>query len=350
MQSIRKRISEDFALLLMLIGLPVLSISLPFLLWKIPLRIKIKTIWLASLINAKWTSIRVFPFKVFLVCYCLWCWTIDRLKCVQGGRIINAFRKSVLWNYWRSYFDMEVIHEGKKEDFDSKQIYIFGVHPHGILSAAAWGNFISRNPKALPDDLDYRVLTISMNFKIPFWREFVMGSGLVDASRKSTSFLLKNGISIVLIVGGASEALDSRPQSFDLTLENRKGFVKLALEHGASLVPVFSFGETDIFEQIVSNPPNSLVRKIQEKLKAIFGYSLPLVWGRSFFGLPHRRKITTIIGEPIRVPKKLNPTPQDINYYHQLYKQSLKEIYIKHHSNVYPKPHKALRIVDESKL
>jgi 1-acyl-sn-glycerol-3-phosphate acyltransferase len=223
------------------------------------------------------------------------------------------------------------------------------VHPHGILSVASWGNFIARNEKALPDDLDYRVLTVSINFKIPFWREFVMGSGLVDASRSSARYLLKNGISIVLIVGGASEALDSRPKSFDLTLEHRKGFIKMALEHGAFLVPVFSFGETDIFEQIIENPSGSFIRKIQERLKSIFGYSLPLVWGR-LSGLPYRRKITTIIGKPIPVPKLDNPSAKEVDYYHKIYKQSLVEIYEKYQGKFYPVTHEKLRIIDESKL
>jgi hypothetical protein len=45
-------------------------------------------------------------------------------------------------------------------------------------------------------------------------------------------------------------------------LKRRKGFVRIALQTGASLVPVFGFGETDLFETYVP-PPGSLLAKAQ---------------------------------------------------------------------------------------
>lgn len=42
----------------------------------------------------------------------------------------------------------------------------------------------------------------------------------------------EKGNALILIVGGAEEALDAVPGKMELTLKNRKGFVKLALKHG----------------------------------------------------------------------------------------------------------------------
>ena len=53
-------------------------------------------------------------------------------------------------------------------------------------------------------------------------------------------------------LGGAAEALDSHPGKHMLTLKYRKGFARIALETGAQLVPVYSFGETELFEQVIS--------------------------------------------------------------------------------------------------
>eukprot|EP00475_Leptophrys_vorax_P003951 TRINITY_DN12306_c0_g1_i1.p1 TRINITY_DN12306_c0_g1~~TRINITY_DN12306_c0_g1_i1.p1 ORF type:complete len:406 (-),score=79.06 TRINITY_DN12306_c0_g1_i1:63-1253(-) len=291
-------------------------------------------------------SIVLYPFKWVFGLYVLWAWTFDRMTGSRGGRKISFLRNLFIWEYWRSYFSMSVVHDGEI-DPSPGNVYVFGVHPHGVMSAGAWGNLIAHNPNALPEDLNYRVLTISLNFQIPIWREIVMGLGLVDASRDSVKYLLSKGISVCVIVGGAEEALDSRPRTLDLTLDSRKGFVRLALEHGAKLVPVISFGETDIFEQVVPNPPGSAVRSFQERLKDLFGYSLPLVRGRLFLGIPLRRPITTVFGKPIEVPKIEQPTPKDLAFYHALYKKALAELYAKYKDEVYPYEHEPMRIVDE---
>lgn len=69
---------------------------------------------------------------------------------------------------------------------------------------------------------------------------------------------------MVLVVGGAQEALYARPGNYRLVLNKRKGFIKIAIQTGAALVPVFTFGEIDILDQ-PSNEPGSKMRAYQGK-------------------------------------------------------------------------------------
>ncbi len=47
------------------------------------------------------------------------------------------------------------------------------------------------------------LLTISSNFRVPFYRDYILAMGLASVSKQSCSRLLENGNSITIIVGGA---------------------------------------------------------------------------------------------------------------------------------------------------
>ncbi len=59
--------------------------------------------------------------------------------------------------------------------------------------------------------------------------------GLVSSDKGSASYLLRQkggGNAVVIAVGGAPEALDAHPSDYTVHLANKKGFIKLAIEHG----------------------------------------------------------------------------------------------------------------------
>jgi len=65
-----------------------------------------------------------------------------------------------------------------------------------------------------------------------------------------------------------------------------------------SLVPVFGFGENDLYQQ-VANPPGSRLRRLQTMLTKILSFSPPLFHGRGVFNytfgiLPFRRPVNVI--------------------------------------------------------
>jgi hypothetical protein len=188
---------------------------------------------------------------------------------------------------------------------------------------------------------------MTANFRIPVWRDWLLAIGFCDVSRptliqsmskkedQGRDKLKKSGgggcIS-VLVPGGAAESVDCDVPV--LTLNKRKGFVKIALETGCHLVPVYSFGETKLYRQWTSD---SRIRRVLHRLQKFIGIGTPLVVGRgifnySFGGLPHREKLTTVIGRPIAVPCKGKGgfTEQDVDEYHEKYIAALKDLYARY--------------------
>lgn len=90
-------------------------------------------------------------------------------------------------------------------------------------------------------------------------------------------------------------------------LERRNGAVSLRrVSSGtsrASFVPVFSFGENELFQQY-PNPPGSWVRRVQEALQARLSVTLPLFHGRLGLLIPFRVPIHTV-GESCISPHHL---------------------------------------------
>ena len=69
----------------------------------------------------------------------------------------------------------------------------------------------------------------------PIFRDIVMALGIINVSRDSCKFVLTQkgpGHSVAIVVGGSSEVLTMCPGSYLLTLDRRRGFIKLALETG----------------------------------------------------------------------------------------------------------------------
>ncbi|GMT12250.1 hypothetical protein PFISCL1PPCAC_3547, partial [Pristionchus fissidentatus] len=216
--------------------------------------------------------------------------------------------------------------------------YLIGYHPHGIISISTY-NFLG-NGTGLMDrfpSINWHLCTLVGQFSFPLRREWMLLHGMINASKESLKYTLggpKLGQAAVLVVGGAEEALDAHPGKYRLTLQPRKGFIRLALETGAQLVPCFGFGENELYLQ-ATNEKGSFLRKIQTVFKKIAGFSPPLFHGRGIFNynaglLPFRHELNTVLGAPIPVEKTENPTREQVEKLHKIYIDALVELFEAH--------------------
>ncbi|XP_066964502.1 2-acylglycerol O-acyltransferase 2-like isoform X1 [Macrobrachium rosenbergii] len=271
----------------------------------------------------------------FPVCYFTW-YLGDRTICDRGGRRFYWFRHWVLWKHFRNYFPIHMI---KTAELDPAKNYIVGYHPHGILCAGAFCSFgteATNFSKVYPGLTPY-LMTLEVQFRQPFYREFLMSSGAVSCSRQSIDYIMKKeetGQTLCIVIGGAKESLDCHPGRADLYLKNRKGFCKMALRYGASLVPTFAFGENDIYDQ-VPNHKGTLIRRLQTAFQSVVGFAPLIFFGRGVFQygfgiIPFRKPIYVVVGAPVDVPLVKDPTQEDIDRVHESYVKALTELYNKY--------------------
>lgn len=67
------------------------------------------------------------------------------------------------------------------------------------------------------------------------------------------------------------QSLYARPGHHELVLKRRKGFVRIALQSGAALVPTYSFGENDTFRTANELPRDSRLRRVQRRIEKLTG-------------------------------------------------------------------------------
>jgi hypothetical protein len=171
----------------------------------------------------------------FITIYACWMF-IDRHTDSHGGRWSKRLRQWTLWSLFTEYFPMKLI---KSEDLDCQRNYIFAYHPHGLLSLGAVGNFATDAthcsvyfPRIRP-----HLMLLRLQFYFPFTRDLWLGLGACCVSQTSCAYLLDGsagqGNALVIVVGGIREMKLTRDETMILYLRERKGFIRLALQHGS---------------------------------------------------------------------------------------------------------------------
>ncbi|EKX54171.1 hypothetical protein GUITHDRAFT_100420 [Guillardia theta CCMP2712] len=221
-----------------------------------------------------------------------------------GSKKSDWFRRLSWWKHFGEYFPISLIPTAQ---LDPEQKYIFGYHPHGIISFGAIATFGTEGVgfSEIFKGIDVHLVTLPINFRVPFLREVWLRLGICDSSKETFRNILSkgSGSAIALVVGGANESLSAEPGTMgDLTLCKRRGFVRQALLYDACLVPVLGFGETDVFA--VAKWP--AVKRLQEKLQKTMGFAMPIFHGRGIFQkafglLPFRKPIHVVVGRPLNL-------------------------------------------------
>ena len=167
-----------------------------------------------------------------------------------------------------------------------------------------------REPYGLADDLI---------FKIPGLKQFALSVGLVPASPAAGEALLKSGKMLFIAPGGMREALRPSEERHRVRWDTRKGFVRLAIKSGASIV----LGACPRADEIYKVYENPLTKLAYSRFKVPF----PVAFGRGPTFVPKAIPLTHYLA-PAMAPPPYNEATfvDDVDAFHGEIVQAMNDL------------------------
>lgn len=240
----------------------------------------------------------------------------SRYTWLYSYEFTELIRSLATFRWVADYFPVRLV---KTTELPSNRTYLFAYHPHGVISM---GCNTALNTNACGFDrifpgIQRLGVTLNVAFCAPLYREWMMAAGFVNADRKTLEKSLLQGYSIVLVPGGAREALLAEPESCRLL--RRRGFLKMAKETNACIVPCYGFGENDAFQTVVFRD-GSLGRRIQNWLLKVVSASTPILSSP----FCNQCAIDVVVGAPI------DPSTFSMEELQEVYWTELQKLYKEH--------------------
>lgn len=242
-----------------------------------------------------------------------------------------------LFNSWSRLVGVRLVSEGGEglKLVDPARRYMIVWHPHGFI---AWApSFICGRMAVTghPHGREWFALVAPVLFKLPVVGEVLALCNARPVDRATTEGLLAAGASVAVQPGGIKEQLVTRHDQEQLLLPPNLGFIRLALQYGVDLLPVYIFGENQTFKRVAG------LDRASELLYRWTGIGLPAVTAK--FGLPQvgvLPKSTAIHvrwGAPVKVgPPQPSPTEERVEEVLAEYLGAVQKIFDQHAKDCLP--------------
>ena len=198
-------------------------------------------------------------------------------------------------------------------------------HPHGLLAVTPGIHNAYRITSPEYKPTKFAVANIFHLF--PFVRDWMKITHAISADYPAIKKTLADE-SVSIVLGGAKEMHLSNGKNLKLVIRERTGVFKLALQTGTPLVPILTYGESELFPTL----DNSFYACFREFVYDMWKLPAPLPtitsvenWLALWDGpLP---QVTSYLGKPVYVKKIENPTSAHIEKLRGIYIQRVQDLF-----------------------
>jgi hypothetical protein len=173
-----------------------------------------------------------------------------------------------------------------RSGFDHRQQAIYIWYPHSHFAMVPYGLFCGEMGSAT-FKRPVALCCASYLFNTPALREFGIAAGLVNADMDDLRGTIKQGTSLCIIPGGVREMMYTVHNKMRL-IDGRSGFLHLARATGLPLIPIFCYGENEMFER---QDENDHARVIPSNESIVDWFKRPL----------RKSGVRIYIGEPMTI-------------------------------------------------
>jgi hypothetical protein len=235
----------------------------------------------------------------------------------KGGTIQTAFHRYVKYYGPRWFQRFSIVIEDQDEETKNHPQTLYAVHPHGAF-CIGWSMLFAHDYFAKT-----RFCFAPALYYSPFFRLFSRSTGNPGSAAKASMVsYMKQGQDIALPPGGFEEATLTSLEHDRVFISKRTGFVRLCLQHGIAIRPVYVFGEKSLYWNVQGGWKTRL---------ALNKFGLPTILPFGYPWIPlvpkNTASLTICIGSPLVLPRLENPTKEQVAHWHAKYVAALTRLF-----------------------
>lgn len=242
-------------------------------------------------------------------------------------------RSSALWSRLMGVTIKSI--EGPGLEADPSRRYMYVWHPHGFVSYVPVMIMGTMAVAGEPHKREWFGTCAPFLFNLPVLGEHITLTNARPVDKRSLEDILASGATIAVQPGGVKEQAASRHDQEQALFPKRLGFIRLAIKYGVPLMPLYIFGENQLYRRV--DGFDWLTRLIHK----LTGMTLPIV--RAKFGIP--LSLTTPCatdvhvryGAPVEVgAPEAEPSEERVNEVFERYVVELRRVWAENAASCLP--------------